>query len=66
MGKQMLAQPQVQFPATVWKSAGLAKPRRVGLKRQQPRGEWEKGGAHFKDKETEVQRGKKTWGLLEG
>lgn len=61
MGKQMLAQPQVQFPASVWESAGLAKSGREGLK-PQPREEWEKGGAHFKDEETEAQRGQGTRG----
>lgn len=34
MGKQMLAQPQVQFPASVWESAGLAKSGREELKGQ--------------------------------
>lgn len=36
MGKQMLAQPQVQFPASVWERAGPAKCRRGGLKQQGP------------------------------
>lgn len=57
MGKQMLAQPQEQFPASVWESAGLAKSARERLKRR-PRQEWENGRAHFKDEETEAQRGR--------
>lgn len=61
MGKQMLAQSQVQLPASVWKSAGLARPRRVGLKRQPAQNRvWEKGDAHFKDEETEAQTGEGT------
>ena len=36
MGKQMLAQPQIQFPASVWERAGPAKCRRGGLKQQGP------------------------------
>lgn len=55
----MLAQPQEQFPASVCESAGLAKSAREGLKRR-PRQEWENGGAHFKDEETEAQRGQGT------
>lgn len=36
MGKQMLTQPQAQFPASVWERAGQAKRRRGGLKQQGP------------------------------
>ena len=31
-----------------------------------PREQKEKGDAHFKDEESEAQRGKRTWRLLEG
>lgn len=66
MGKQMLAQPQVQFPASVWgtRRAGQVQERRAEA--TGPREDKERGEAHFKDEESEAQRGKRTWRLLEG
>lgn len=46
----MLAQPQVQFPASVWERAGLAKCRR--LKQGAQRGQGEEMPI-FKDEESE-------------